>query len=76
MAALLILLTVVDEGLGAVYFLGIVPEAVDGFRAGSAYLADFEPIGAIATRHDAETERRDLSGRRKPLAEMVHYGSW
>ena len=31
MAALLILLTVVDEGLGALYF-GIVPEAVGPFR--------------------------------------------
>lgn len=75
MAALLILLTVVDEGLGAVYF-GIIPEAVDEFRNRFGVPADYEPIGAIAIGRDAETERRDLSDRRKPLSEMVHYGSW
>jgi nitroreductase len=75
MAALLILLTAVDEGLGAVYF-GIVPEAVDAFRIRFDVPADYEPIGAIAIGHDAEAQRRDLSSRRKPLSEMVHYGSW
>jgi len=35
--------------------------------------ADYEPIGAIAVGYDAETERRDLSSRRKPLSELVHY---
>ncbi len=75
MAALLILLTVVDEGLGAVYF-GIIPEAVDAFRHRFGVPTDHEPIGAIAIGHDAETERRDISDRRRPLTEMVHYGSW
>jgi nitroreductase len=75
MAGLLILLTVVDEGLGAVYF-GIVPEAVDAFRARFGIPADHEPIGAIAIGHDAESGRRDLSARRRSLADMVHYGSW
>jgi nitroreductase len=75
MAALLILLTVVDEGLGAVYF-GIVPEAVDPFRAQFGVPADHEPIGAIAIGHDAEPAPRDLSARRRPLTEMVHYGGW
>jgi nitroreductase len=75
MAALLILLTVVDEGLGAVYF-GIVPEAVQAFRERFGIPADHEPIGAIAIGHDAETEHRDISDRRRPLPEMVHYGSW
>jgi nitroreductase len=75
MAALLILQTAVDEGLGAVYF-GIVPEAVSPFRSRFGVPADYEPIGAIAIGHDAETERRDLSSRRKPLSEVVHYGAW
>jgi nitroreductase len=75
MAALLILQTAVDEGLGAVYF-GIVPEAVEPFRHRFGVPADYEPIGAIAVGYDAETERRDLSGRRKPLSELVHYGTW
>ena len=75
MAALLILLTVVDEGLGAVYF-GIVPEAVAKFRATFGVPDDHEPIGAIAIGHDAEVEKRDLRARRRALADMVHYGHW
>ena len=61
MAALLILHTVVDEGLGAVYF-GIVPEAVPQFRAAFGVPDDHEPIGAIAIGYDAEP-RRATSGR-------------
>jgi nitroreductase len=75
MAALLILLTVVDEGLGAVYF-GIVPEAVPKFRAAFGVPDDQEPIGAIAIGYDAEPAPRDLRARRRPLGELVHYGRW
>lgn len=75
MAALLILLTVVDEGLGAVYF-GIVPEAVAAFRAKFGVPDDHEPIGAIAIGHDAEDNKRDLRARRRSLDDMVHYGRW
>jgi nitroreductase len=35
---------------------------------------DHEPIGAIAIGHDGEAERASLASRRRPLAEMVHYG--
>src|ERR1700722_19809573 len=65
MAGLLILLTVVDEGLGACYF-GIVPEAVDEFRATFGIPGDHEPIGAIAIGHAAEPTPRDLAARRRP----------
>jgi nitroreductase len=75
MAALLILQTVVDEGLGAVYF-GIVPAAVAPFRAAFGVPADQEPIGAIAIGYDAEAEKRDLRSRRRDLAAIVHYGRW
>jgi nitroreductase len=75
MAALLILQTVVDEGLGAVYF-GIVGEAVMPFRAAFGVPADQEPIGAIAIGYDAESEKRDLRSRRRDLSEIVHYGRW
>lgn len=75
MAALLIMLTVVDEGLGAVYF-GIVPEAVAKFRAAFGVPDDHEPIGAIAIGHDAEQQKRDLRARRRPLADVVHHGRW
>ena len=74
MAALLILLTVTDENLGAVYF-GIVPPAVPKVRAAFGVPADQEPIGAIAIGYDAEPRARDLRSRRRPLDQMVHYGT-
>jgi len=75
MAALLILLTVVDEGLGALYF-GIVPEAVGAFREAFGVPDDHEPIGAIAIGYDAEEAPRDLRSRRRPAQDVVHYGRW
>lgn len=75
MAAMLQLLTAVDEGLGALYF-GIVPEQVQPFRDAFGVPDDYEPIGAIAIGYDAETEKRDLRARRKPIESVVHYGTW
>lgn len=75
MAALLVLQTAVDEGLGALYF-GIVPEAVTPFREAFGVPVEHEPIGAIAIGFDAETERLDLSARRRPAADLVHFGRW
>jgi nitroreductase len=75
MAAMLQLLTVVDEGLGALYF-GIVPERVQPFRDAFGVPEHYEPIGAIAIGYDAETEKRDLRARRRPIESLVHYGAW
>ncbi len=75
MAALLILLTVADEGLGALYF-GIVPEAVPAFREAFGVPADHEPIGAIAIGHDAEAAPRDLRARRRPAGDVIRFGRW
>ena len=75
MAALLILLTVVDEGLGALYF-GIVPEAVGPFRETFGIPDDHEPIGAIAIGHNAEPAPRDLKSRRRSPTDVIHYGQW
>ena len=75
MAALLILLTVVDEGLGALYF-GIVPEAVGPFREAFGVPDDHEPIGAIAIGRDAEPAPRDLKARRRPAEDVIHFGRW
>jgi nitroreductase len=75
MAALLILLTVTDEGLGALYF-GIVPEAVQPFRAAFGVPDDHEPIGAIAIGHNAEAAPRDLKSRRRAAQDVMHYGRW
>jgi nitroreductase len=75
MATLLILQTVVDEGLGALYF-GIVPEAVEPFKREFGVPADHEPIGAVAIGYDAETEKRDLRSRRRPFDDVMHFGQW
>ena len=75
MAALLVLQTVVDEGLGAIYF-GIVPEAVQPFRDAFGVPDDQEPIGAIAIGYDAETEKRDLRSKRRSVDDVLHYGRW
>lgn len=75
MAALLILLTVVDEGLAALYF-GIFPESVEPFRKAFGVPGDHEPIGAIAIGYDAEPAPRDLRSRRRPMDDMVHFGAW
>ena len=75
MAALLILLTVVDEGLAALYF-GIVPEAVAPFREAFGVPDDHEPIGAIAIGHNAESAPRDLRARRRPAQDVIHYNRW
>jgi nitroreductase len=75
MATLLILQTVVDEGLGALYF-GIVPEQVQPFRDAFGVPDDHEPIGAVAIGHNAEASVRDLKSRRRPAADVMHYGRW
>lgn len=75
MATLLMLQTAVDEGLGALYF-GIVPEAVGPFKREFGVPDDHEPIGAVAIGYDAETARRDLRGRRRPVEQIMHFGQW
>ncbi len=75
-AALLILLAVVDEGLGAVFFGP--PEFAD-FRAEFGVPPEWTPIGAIAVGHfdpDSNPARPGLRSRRKPLADLVHRGRW
>jgi nitroreductase len=74
MATLLMLLTVVDEGLAACYF-GIMPAAVERLRAAFGVPHDHEPIGAVAIGFGAETSRADYNARRRPLDQMIHNGS-
>ena len=77
MATLLILQTVVDEGLGALYF-GIMPEDVQPFRELYGVPAEYEPIGAVAIGHPDEPEQSGSPRSRKrfPIDEVVHYGRW
>ncbi|HUR49827.1 MAG TPA: nitroreductase family protein [Acidimicrobiales bacterium] len=77
MASMNILLTCVDEGLGALFF---------GFVAGEDELKEhlgvppqFRPIGAIAIGWPSPTEKPSgspTSVERRPKAETIHYGRW
>jgi Nitroreductase family len=73
--ALLILLTAVNEDLGAVYF-GLVDHETPTLRTEFGIPDHREPIGASAIGHDAETERTSLGSRCRPLTEIFPYGQW
>lgn len=78
MAALLILLTAVDEGLGACFF-GIPPEQTEGFHAEFAVPQEYTPIGAITVGHRVPDSGAKGSPSRRPrrtAAEVVHRGRW
>ncbi|MBD8868210.1 nitroreductase family protein [Nocardioides donggukensis] len=78
MAALLILQTAVDEGLGACFF-GIPPERVAALRAEFEVPEQYSPIGAITVGHrlpDAGTAGSAARRSRRGTGEVVHRGSW
>ena len=78
MAALLILQTVTDAGLGACYF-GIPPERVVAVRDAFAIPETFDPIGAITIGHRTTTDGLPGSPSvrpRKAQADVVHRGRW
>jgi nitroreductase len=73
-ASLLMLLTAVDEGLGACFF-GIPKKRIGGYQEAFGVPEQFRPIGAISIGYSDEPPA-DLSASRKPLAEVVHRGRW
>jgi nitroreductase len=76
--ALLVLLAVIDEGLGAVFF-GIPGENVLDFRAEFGVPEQWEPIGAIAVGYPnpgADPVPPALASDRMSLAQLVHRGHW
>ncbi len=78
MATLLMLLTVVDEGLGACFF-GIEPDRVEPFREAFGVPAPYTPIGALTVGHRTEdpgTPGSAASRSRRPFEEVVHRGRW
>ena len=78
MAALLLLQTAVDEGLGGCLF-GIPPERVGAFRAAFGVPADRLPVGAVTLGHraaDTGVAGSPARRRRRPVAELVHRGRW
>ncbi|MFY1673548.1 nitroreductase family protein [Plantactinospora sp. WMMB334] len=75
-AALLMLLTAVDEGLGACFF-GIPGERVGAFREAFGVPGSFTPIGAVSVGYPAPDHRpSSLRRGRRPLAQVVHRGRW
>ncbi|GAB2742827.1 nitroreductase family protein [Nocardioides pakistanensis] len=78
MASLLMLLTAVDEGLGACFF-GIPASRTDAFREAFGVPEDHMPIGAITLGHrtdDLGSPGSAARRTRKPVEEVVHRGTW
>jgi nitroreductase len=77
MASLLMLLTAVDEGLGACFF-GVPDGALAGLRAAFGVPEGLRPVGAVTLGHRAaDTGAPGSAARgRRPLAEVVHRGRW
>jgi nitroreductase len=76
--ALLMLLEAVDEELGALFF-GIEPETIPEFRTTFGVPDDWTPIGVVAVGHQDPSVAPVGSAttrRRKPLADLVHRGTW
>jgi nitroreductase len=76
MAALLILLTAVDEGLGACFF-GIPPERTAAYREAFGVPEAMTPIGAVTIGYPAPDWRSpSLRRGRRGLDQVVHRGRW
>ncbi len=75
MAALLILQTAVDAGLGACFF-GVPLQRFSQYRKAFGVPEEFKPIGAVSIGYPANEPKRDLRSRRKPADEVIHFGRW
>jgi nitroreductase len=77
MAAMLILLTAVDAGLGALFF-GIPVEKMAIFRRTFGVPEEMQPIGTVAIGYATGGDRPSPSLKRghRPAAEVVHRGRW
>jgi nitroreductase len=74
MAALLILQTAVDEGLGACFF-GVPGARIDAFRSEFGVPAHLRPIGAVTVGHRTEDAGSPGSPARRPRrTDVVHRG--
>ena len=75
MSALLMLMTAVDEGLGACFF-GVPPHELDPVRAEFGIPDEWVPVGAVAIGHPDPTRTSRPSRPRKPTAQAMHFGDW
>lgn len=75
-ASLLMLLTVVDAGLGACFF-GIVPERIEPFREAFGVPEAYTPIGAVSVGYRApDAPSPSLRRGPRPVEDVVRYGHW
>jgi nitroreductase len=80
MLTMLLLLAVVEEGLGALYF-GIPPTSIGNVRRQFGIPDEFTPIGAVAVGHpDLDRDARQKTSRktiaRRTVEEITHRGRW
>jgi nitroreductase len=77
MAALLMLLTAVDEGLGACFF-GVPPDKIAAVRAAFGVPEEYQPIGCVSVGYPGADDLRSpsLKRGRRGVDEVVHRGHW
>jgi nitroreductase len=76
MAAMLMLQTAVDEGLGACFF-GVPPEHIPQLRAAFGVPESFSPIGVVSVGYRLpDVKSPSLRRGRRGLDEVVHHGRW
>jgi nitroreductase len=76
MAALLMLLKAVDEGLGACLF-GIEPDHIAGFREAFGVPEEYMPVCVVSFGYAAPSPKSaSLKRGHRPAAEVVHHGRW
>jgi nitroreductase len=77
-AAMIVLLTAVDSGLGAYYFsLGATNIEIPPFQKAFDIPQEYYPIGAIAIGYPlADSSSPSLKRGRRPKAEVMHFGRW
>lgn len=77
MAAMLMLLGAVDEGLGALFF-GVPVERLDAVRGAFGIPADRGIVGVVAVGHPAESKPSGSTRavRRRDFGEVAHFSRW
>ncbi|SRR5712692_5729457 len=77
-ATMLMLLTVVDEGLGALFF-GLYPETISAVKAVFRVPDEWDPIGGLAIGRAAAVDPVRSSAHSRPRRtpeDVVHWGHW
>lgn len=76
MASLMMLLTAVDEGLGACFF-GVAPENLGPLRRAFDIPEEYAPIGGVSVGYrpdDLAPQAATVDARRRPASTVIHRG--